>query len=386
MKIVLATGIYPPDIGGPATYVHALANELEKEHEIVVITYGASQNSKFNPLRQGYEGQEIQDSRFDELTVTSEARGNIIYVSKAGGPFLRWRRYAKVLQEHATDADIVYAFSSVSCGVPLSLAKLKKPKKVLRLGGDFCWERYTDRGGLKSLREWYGSKPHVQKVMASLLNTFDHIVFSTKFQEDIYNEFYSRLPSHSVIHNALPEGEVRHHEKHDPLRVLFMGRFVGFKNLPRLIRALAPLTNITLTLVGHGPMESVVRQLVVRFELQKRVRFMEPQHGGDKRKIFDEHDLLILPSVTEISPNVALEASATGLPVFLTEETGLENELAQRVRICALRTEEEITKALNECIEQYETYAQKAVSPLEHRSWQEVCKEHVELFEKLILG
>ena len=41
MKIVLATGIYPPMIGGPATYTHALAERLSASgHDITVITYG----------------------------------------------------------------------------------------------------------------------------------------------------------------------------------------------------------------------------------------------------------------------------------------------------------------------------------------------------------
>jgi len=29
MKILIATGIYPPDIGGPAKYAKSLAEELE---------------------------------------------------------------------------------------------------------------------------------------------------------------------------------------------------------------------------------------------------------------------------------------------------------------------------------------------------------------------
>ncbi len=40
MKIVLATGIYPPDIGGPATYSSALAEQLHaKGHDVTVIAY-----------------------------------------------------------------------------------------------------------------------------------------------------------------------------------------------------------------------------------------------------------------------------------------------------------------------------------------------------------
>lgn len=40
MKIVLATGIYPPDIGGPATYAYHLAKEFtDRQHQVTVVTY-----------------------------------------------------------------------------------------------------------------------------------------------------------------------------------------------------------------------------------------------------------------------------------------------------------------------------------------------------------
>ena len=43
MKIILATGIFPPDIGGPAIYTEGLALELKKLGlEVKVVTYSDS--------------------------------------------------------------------------------------------------------------------------------------------------------------------------------------------------------------------------------------------------------------------------------------------------------------------------------------------------------
>ena len=109
MKIVLATGIYPPDIGGPATYSRELASELQKRGEdVTVITYG--------------EVDIEQRKTFDNEDWIVEC------VPRFGGPITRWLRYAAVLKRCARDADFVIAFSSVSCGVPIKLARLKKPK------------------------------------------------------------------------------------------------------------------------------------------------------------------------------------------------------------------------------------------------------------------
>ncbi len=336
MRIVLATGIYPPAIGGPATYSAALAEELVKMgHEVTVVTYGASSDER----------------------VAGSFR--ILSVGRHGNVFTRWMRYAKALREHGENADAIIALSSVSCGIPLILAKLKKPKKILRLGGDFFWERYTDGGGMKSLREWYASSFGFWKLlnaifMKTILRSFDAVVYSTEFQRAIQAAHYRNLPPVSVIENAaIPETALhvsrRNPLPQDPFRILFMGRFVRFKNLQTLLTALMSLPNVCLTFVGSGPMEGSLRARAKILGLDARVTFRAPVSGQEKRQLFGEHDLLILPSVTEISPNVALEAVFAGLPVLLTSETGFAPMSGLRLR--PMRLSHEIEMAIRECMQ-----------------------------------
>lgn len=359
MKIVLATGIYPPEIGGPATYVHRLARLLtERGAKVTVIAYGSS----------GEQDADIP----------------VIRVSRTGGPLSRWRRYARELKEHGKDADIVYAFSSVSCGVPLWLAGLKHPKKLLRLGGDFLWERYTDRGGDSSLRAWYKSEPWLKGMMNGVLRHFDHIVFSTEFQQTLYESSYARLPLHSVIENTLPEGVPVYHSPHDPFRLLFLGRFVSFKNLGSLILALHEAPGMSLTIAGSGPLEEALHALIQKEEMGDRVTIVPPVSGDAKQHLFLDHDLLVLPSYTEISPNTALEARAAGLPVLLTEETGLSTTLTTGAMLRTLRSPIEIAAALREARETYEPLAERAASPIPARTWDDLADEHMELFRNLL--
>lgn len=370
MKIVLATGIYPPDIGGPATYTHALAVELKKRDiDVIVVTYARKleiRNSKFETNSKS----EIRNAKQD---------WEVVRVSKSGGSFVRWWRYARALRKHADDADAVIAFSSVSVGVPLRLARLKGPKTILRLGGDFFWERYTDRGGMKTLREWYASKPLSKPFMERLLRTFDVVVFSTEFQQRIYEEHYKCLPEHCTIENAVPKGVPTLHTKRDPFRLLFMGRFVGFKNLPALLEAVARVNNpvlpLRLVLIGDGPMKPMLEKLVKKLQLHDRVIFLPPVHGEEKWKIFVEHDLLVLPSLTEISPNVALEACAAGLPVLLTKETGLSEELRKGMIVRDLSSPERILSDLQEVAADYPAFAAAAAAEPPRRGWAEVAEE-----------
>lgn len=369
MKVVLATGIYPPDIGGPATYVHKLAEKLvERGVGVVVVTYQDTRTKTQEPNK--FQG--------------SNSQWPVVHVSKRGGPFLRWRRYAKALKRHAADADIVYGFSSVSCGVPVWLAKLKNQKKILRLGGDFAWERYTDRGGILGLRDWYEADPWVKGMMNGLLKRFDYIVFSTLFQEELYDRFYAHLPLHSVIENALPGGVPVHHSAHTPFKLLFLGRFVSFKNLGSLIVALKEIPDATLTLVGEGPLEEPLKKLAVEEGVADRMIFTEVQSGDAKQQLFLDHDLLVLPSYTELSPNTALEARAAGLPVLLTEETGLSRALTDGTQLRLLRSPADIVKALREVREQYEQLADRASAPIPARTWDQVAEEHLTLFRNLL--
>lgn len=362
MKIVLATGIFPPDIGGPATYVSNLAREMTKKGlRVTVVTYGTTRGTETLP---------------GDLKV--------VRTGKEGGPILRWKRYAKALAQEGKDADILYAFSSVSCGIPLAWARLKHPRKVLRLGGDFVWERYTDRGGELGLRKWYESKPWFQGAMNGLLRTFDYLIFSTAFQERLYEQVYVRLPSHSVIENALPSGEPQHHTEHKPFRLLYLGRFVAFKNLPSLLEAVKALPSVTLSLIGEGPMRNVLIEEVKALGIEDRVTFQSALHGEEKHKALLEHDVLVIPSHTELSPNAALEARAAGLPVLLTEETGLSTQLTEGMILRPLRTSRDIVAALEEVMDQYSVFAHKATLPLQQRGWAEVCDEHIALFRSLL--
>ncbi|MFH1671008.1 MAG: glycosyltransferase family 4 protein [Patescibacteria group bacterium] len=359
MKIVLVTGIYPPDIGGPATYVHNLAREFsEIGIEVVVVTYGG------NPKSQN-----------------SNPNWEVVRVKK-GLPLLRWFSYANALKKVGQDADIVYAFSSVSCGVPLKLVRLKKPKKILRLGGDFGWERYTDFGGKKSLKEWYEKRSAISLLanwlISRLLSTFNHIVFSTHYQQEIYEKHFKKLSAHLVIENALPEGQPQIHAMNTPLRLLFMGRFVAFKNLETFLKAIKKI-DARVTMVGEGSKGRDLRKLA-----SPKIIFVSPASGKEKQKIFQSHDLLVIPSLTEISPNVALEARAAGLPVLLTSETGLSSALSSGMILKNLRTVDQIVEAIEDVRAHYSEYAQKAAHALQTRGWEEVAQEHLGLFENCL--
>jgi glycosyltransferase involved in cell wall biosynthesis len=358
--MVLATGISPPDLGGPAPAAANRARERARGgHRVAVVTYGAPRQAP------------------GEYAVRA--------VAKEGGPLLRWRRYAAALRDEAADADVVEAFSSVSAGIPTVFARLRRPKLVLRLGGDFPWERATDRGYPRSLRAWFAEMPPSARLIAPILRRFDHLVFSTEYQRELYRQAYAGLPASSVIENALPEPvAAAPHALRRPARLLSFGRFVAFKNLPVLVRALRDLPDCTLTFVGEGPAEGSIRQaLAAHPDTASRVSFRPPAHGEEKARVFAEHDLLVVPSLTDISPNAALEARSAGLPVLLTRETGLSERLTAGMRLAEMGAPAAVADAIRRALAEYADLAAAAARPPLKRDWDAVAAEHLALFSRL---
>lgn len=366
MHIVLASGVYTPDLGGPATYAEHLAAALVASgHTVTVLAYAPASMR----VRKWQESQEPW---------------RVVRVSRAGGSLLRWWRYAAALRRYAASADVVYGLSAVSVGIPMRLSRMKGPVRVLRLGGDFLWERYTDMGGQADLRSFYTGRHVGRRLLVRTLQAFEHLVFSTSYQQIIYQQAYRRrLPPSSVIENAVNPGTPTKHVKHEPLKVVFLGRFVRFKNLGALFAAVADLPYVQLTIVGEGPLSEQLSALARRPALKGRVTFRPAVRGAEKQALFQEQDVLVLPSLTEISPHSAIEARAAGLPVLLHEEHGLSEALANGMMITRLSNAADITRSLIEVDRNYDTVAAAAAAPYRDRPWELVAAEHIALFESL---
>lgn len=105
-----------------------------------------------------------------------------------------------------------------------------------------------------------------------------------------------------------------------PLRVLYAGAISLRKGIPYLLEAIQQLseTEIELTLVGNMSSEIDTR-LLSKF----RKHTMHPAVNRlSLRRIFAQHDLLVMPTLGDSFGFIVLEAMASGLPVIVSENTG----------------------------------------------------------------
>jgi len=106
--------------------------------------------------------------------------------------------------------------------------------------------------------------------------------------------------------------------------LLHVGALIRTKNVPALIRTLAGWRHsYKLILVGDGPERTRVERLIQSLNLAGKVYLLGEKPHDETLAIMRSCDVLILPSICEQMPNVALEALALGRPVIATRVGGI---------------------------------------------------------------
>src|SRR3989344_5125940 len=118
MKIVIATPIYPPEIGGPATYPKELCRHISKNYDITVVAYTDSYEAFPNT--------------------------KLISVSKHRSLPVRLIKYFLAVWKVSRNADLIYVQNAMAAGLPVALVSiLRGIPFILKFVGDEAWERAT---------------------------------------------------------------------------------------------------------------------------------------------------------------------------------------------------------------------------------------------------
>ena len=109
--------------------------------------------------------------------------------------------------------------------------------------------------------------------------------------------------------------------------ILAIGRLVSKKGFSQLIQALALLNlkNISCTIIGSGPLEKNLLNLIYKLNLEKHIRLTGEISFAEICEEFRKSHLLVVPSIvckdgdSDNIPNVILEAQAFGVPVLASD-------------------------------------------------------------------
>jgi glycosyltransferase involved in cell wall biosynthesis len=380
MRILIATGIFKPEFGGPATVALELAKRLQATgHKVTVVTY--SNKSSFD---------------FD-----TEYAFKLVRVVRSSNKAINYFNYFRAIQKEIAKTDIVYTLDWFSGGFPVMLAaKLAHKKYIVRVGGAYTWEKYLAQGNEPlTLKEFYKRGMHkryrlMYEVIKRVLKNAQYVVFNSDIQKDLYKEVYELAPEKTLtIYNAIPEnrisGLVQNYNTNFMERdkeIVFVGRFIKMKNVESLIKAFSKLKDTTfrLVLIGEGPIEQSLRHLVSELSLTGRVDFLPPMSQSELYKRISYCYLVVIPSWTDVSPHQAYECLALGIPVLITQENYLSINNKFKVTINPASVED-ITEKLN-LLTTDAPYYQKFVEDQKkiafNHPWTRVIEEHIHVFMK----
>jgi len=141
-----------------------------------------------------------------------------------------------------------------------------------------------------------------------------------------------------TIPHGLPQGDFAvRPRKPKPgqtgVHLLCVGRLVPGKGVQYLLEALNLVRQVypdaVLTVAGDGPFRPELEHLCASLGLTAAVRFIGTQPWSQLPKLYAEADLVVIPSLSEIFPYVALEAVAIGAPVVATNVGGIPEILGE---------------------------------------------------------
>jgi teichuronic acid biosynthesis glycosyltransferase TuaC len=173
----------------------------------------------------------------------------------------------------------------------------------------------------------------------------------------------------------------------DQQHILFVGRLVQLKGIQDLIHALALLKNrsrpVKLLCVGQGPMERDLSALAGRLGVNDQVVFAGPKRNDEIGDWLGAADLLCLPSYSEGSPNVILEALSSGRPVVASAVGGIPDLIDDRCGILVPpRSPDRLAAALGAALDR--SWDAHEISLRFGRAWSDVARDTLNLCSRYL--
>jgi glycosyltransferase involved in cell wall biosynthesis len=121
-----------------------------------------------------------------------------------------------------------------------------------------------------------------------------------------------------------------------PLKLVCVGSYIPLKNHLALMRDVASVPGVSLTIVGQGPLRTAYEREIRRLGLQARVRLVPWMSQEDLAHVLAQHDAYVHYSTTEALSRSILEAMAVGLPVVATRVGFVDGLLVDGVNALVL--------------------------------------------------
>ena len=302
MRVLVTVGIFPPDIGGPATFVPKIAKYFQDElnYEIEILTLSDNKNSNIN----------------DDFSVKRIDRNlPIIY---------RWLKTIFTIYKLGKNKDLIFVNG---LGTEATIANIFLKKKIIRkIVGDPVWERAYSKAKIsESFDEFqvknYGFSISLQKKVRSFsIKKTDIVVTPSQHLKNFILNlgFKNKI---EIINNGvfIPE-ENTNIFTNDQINITIVSRLVSHKNIEKIIKAISDLNSplINLNIIGDGPELNQLQKISLESNNKDNIIFHGKLNRDEIDHIFLNSDIYIQASNYEGLPHSLLEAMSYGIPVLCT--------------------------------------------------------------------
>jgi len=308
VNVVVVSGIWPPDVGGPASHAPEVADFLhERGHHVEVVT-----TADVPPEQRAYR---------------------VSAVPRSLRPGVRHLRGAALVHRRARDADVVYTTGMF--GRSFAGATAARKPYVVKLTADPAFERARRRGvvagDVDEFQRGSGLRIAALRLARDVeLRRAAHVFCPSDYLRKLAVEWGVPAERVSVLPNPAPRvPELRPREE---LRasfgmngdtLAFAGRLGPQKALDVALAAVAAVDGISLVVAGEGEERARLEALA-----GPRVRFIGAQPRERVLELFRAADASILSSIWENFPHTVVEALAAGTPVIATRVGGVSEVVA----------------------------------------------------------
>ncbi|HZZ99173.1 MAG TPA: glycosyltransferase family 4 protein [Candidatus Paceibacterota bacterium] len=315
-KILICTGIFPPEIGGPASYALSLAGHLAGQGQVTVLTYSRSWSW-------------AEDAKLSFRVVRiwlgwPKVLRHLIYLFRAS-----WL---------ARGCDTVLALNAISAGIPARLV-VGKARFVVRIVGDAAWEKAINTGATSLLLNDFQSSKRsglIARMHGWQLKTCeraDAIIVPSEYLAGIVAGWGVPREKIHVVYNAvdfkpspLSKEEARKKLGISGNIILTVGRLVPWKGFQMLIKIIPKLSEINqffkLVIVGDGPDRNKLGSVIKNLNLERKVVMVGRKSQTDLADYMAAADMAVLNTGYEGFSHLILEFMSAGVPVITTNAGG----------------------------------------------------------------
>ena len=299
MRNLLITGIYPPDIGGPATFIPKLAKHLKNQGMDVEIVTLNPQTGVKNP---------------DAFAIKTISR-NLIFP-------IRFLMTVLIIRSSLTKETNVFA-NGLHEESAIALSSRKSGYAVAKIVGDPVWERARNSGQTKlDILDFQTSALTFtlnlqRKLLKWALNKFDVVTCPSRELCEFVSGWGVKSKT-IYIPNGVQIDNVHEIEIRD-LPMITASRLVPWKNTKQTIE-LAKSCGSHLTILGDGPLRSELIKYAL--EIGADVSFLGNQSQESMSSYFKRSKIFVLISDYEGMSFALLQAMASGCIPFVSDIRG----------------------------------------------------------------